>query len=217
MDYLKALLIDGGRPIAVSATIEGLGGIGKTELVLQLLYDADISSAFASIVWLDAAGPLPPQWASAAKRLGSKNVPSDAAEILSLVTKKLDNRGRCLIVLDNAVDWKSARSNIPDGYPLLVTTRTRDFGGTDFHHRELGTLSDESALAFLIALVPTLATDLALPSLIQALGGHALAIELAGYHIKDLCSASEYLSRLRHNQAEFFRRCAGEDTLPSDC
>ena len=203
LDYLKALLLDGGRPIAVSATIEGLGGIGKTELVLQLLYDADIAKSFSSIVWLDAAGPLPPQWASVAQRLGSKKVPGEAAEILSHVTRKLDDRGRSLVVLDNATDWESVRRFIPDGYPLLVTTRTKDFGGADFYHRELGNLSDDSARDFLIKLVPNLRTDPALPLLIQALGGHALAIELAGHHIKDMCSASEFLTQLRRNQVVF--------------
>lgn len=210
LDYLKALLIDGSRPIAVSATIEGLGGIGKTELVLQLLYDADVSNAFASIVWLDAAGPLPPQWASAIQRLGENNAPSDAADILSLVTKQLEDRGRSLVVLDNATDWESVRRYIPDGYPLLVTTRTKDFGGTDFQHRELGNLSDESARDFLIQLVPTLRTDPALPFLIQALAGHALAIELAGYHIKDMCSAGEYLTQLRRNEVVFSRDALGK-------
>ena len=34
---LVETLVEGERPVAVSATIEGLGGIGKTELVLQLL------------------------------------------------------------------------------------------------------------------------------------------------------------------------------------
>jgi HEAT repeat protein len=210
LEYLKALLLDGSRPIAVSATIEGLGGIGKTELVLQLLFDPEISRSFASIVWLDAAGPLAPQWADTAKRLGCKKVPREAADILSLVSEKLNARGRSLIVLDNATDWKSVHSYIPEGMPLLVTTRASDFGGTDFLHRELGTLSDEAARGLLTKLVPTLVTDPALPHLIEALGGHALAIELAGYHIKDLCSATEYLERLRRNQADFSSDVVGK-------
>lgn len=45
LDYLRSMLIDGSKPVAISATVEGLGGIGKTELILQLLQEPEILSA----------------------------------------------------------------------------------------------------------------------------------------------------------------------------
>lgn len=38
IDSLRTLLTVGDRQVAVSATVEGLGGIGKTEVILQLIY-----------------------------------------------------------------------------------------------------------------------------------------------------------------------------------
>jgi HEAT repeat protein len=210
IDYLKSMLIGGQKPIAVSATVEGLGGIGKTELVLQLLYDPEISSAFATIVWLDGAGPLLPQWEQVASELELASVPQDPAKLITNVGKSLRMRGNALIVLDNATDWSPVEDMIPLGLPLLVTTRTRDFGGSSFSHTELGILSDDAAIDFLTQLIPSISSDPALLHLIKLLGGHALALEIAGYHIKDLCSTQEYVRRLLENQAEFSAQVVGK-------
>ena len=57
IDNLLMMLVDGRKPVAVSATVEGLGGIGKTELVLQLIHHRDIQKTYNTIIWLDGAGP----------------------------------------------------------------------------------------------------------------------------------------------------------------
>lgn len=203
VDYLRSVIIGGEKPIAVSATVEGLGGIGKTELVLQLLYDPEISDTFATIVWLDGSGPLLSQWERVARELDVENVPLTQERLIAKVGKALHKRGHALIVLDNATTWSPLAEMIPLGFPLLVTTRTRDFGGSSFRHSELGILSDDAAVDFLTRLSPSIKNDPALTRLINLLSGHALALEIAGYHIKDLCSPQEYVGRLLQHQAEF--------------
>lgn len=203
VDYLRSVIMGGEKPIAVSATVEGLGGIGKTELVLQLLYDPEISDIFATIVWLDGSGPMQSQWERVARELDIEKVPLAQQGLIAKVGKTLHKRGPGLIVLDNATDWSPLAEMIPPGFPLLVTTRTRDFGGSSFRHSELGILSDDAAVDFLTRLSPSIKDDPALPHLIRLLSGHALALEIAGYHIKDLCSPQEYVRRLVQHQAEF--------------
>jgi HEAT repeat protein len=202
LDFLRSMLLDGSKPIAVSATVEGLGGIGKTELVLQLLNDQQIASAFATIVWLDAAGPLFPQWEETARKLEIRRVSKEPHTLLKQIASKLRERGNALFILDNASQWEPVRTQIPDGFPLLVTTRTHDFGGPSFHHTELGVLSDDAAADFFEKLVPAISVNPALPRLIRALEGHALAIELAAHYIRDFCSPEEYLNRLSTLQKE---------------
>lgn len=202
LDEVKKILLKKSRPVVVSAAIEGLGGIGKTELALQLVYEKEMAKEFSTMVWLDGAGSLISEWSNVAKRLGEKFVPADPLELMELIRSKLDQRGRWLVILDNAQDWESVRAYIPDSCSLLVTTRTDFFGGSEFVHKELKVLSDEAASRILLELAPALKHDSALPHLLKFLGGHALAIEIAGHYIKDRYSASEYLDILARNQSD---------------
>ena len=198
LDQLVETMVDGTRPIAVSATVEGLGGIGKTELVLQLLHHPSILKAYDAIVWLDGAGPLAPQWE---KLAADADVPLPAKRpksSLKPLEKGLRQLGQVLIVLDNATNWESVSEWIPLDFPLLVTTRTRDFGGNRFVHKEPDVLAADAAIRFVTEMVPGIEADPALPKLIEEIGGHALALELAGWNMKHLgASPAEYLERLK--------------------
>lgn len=208
IDSLRTMLLNRRRPIAISATVEGIGGIGKTELVLQLLYHPDIQSTYSTIIWLDGAGPILPQWERVAAQLSirqPRQIMTDYERDLFIqqiegVLSKPDNT---LIVLDNASDWASVRSLIPTQLPLLVTTRSYGFGGHNFHHLELEVLSEDSAASFLVQMVPELEQDPGFPRLVKALEGHALALEIAGWNIKfQGISATEYLERLTQHQVD---------------
>jgi HEAT repeat protein len=203
LDSLLTLLTVGDRQVAVSATVEGLGGIGKTEIILQLIYQPDVLATYKTIVWLDGAGPLPPQWEKIASDLGVRNPGDEPAVLIQTVERELHRRGNPLIILDNANEWRPIESLIPNGISLLVTTRMKDFGGNGFQHVELGVLSNESATNFLIQMVPALESDPLLPQLVNSLEGHALALELAGKNIDHLgISAEKYIQRLNEHQKD---------------
>jgi len=203
IDSLRTLLTVGDRQVAVSATVEGLGGIGKTEVILQLIYQPDILATYKTIIWLDGAGPLPPQWEKVAIELGVENRSAEPTELIQTVERELRKSGNSLIVLDNASEWRPVANLIPKGIALIVTTRTQGFGGNEFRHLELGVLSEESATNFLIQMVPALENDPSLPHLVSTLEGHALALELAGWNIRYLgISAEKYLQRLNKHQAD---------------
>jgi Caspase domain/HEAT repeats len=203
LDSLRTLLTVGDRQVAVSATVEGLGGIGKTEIILQLIYQPDVLATYKTIVWLDGAGPLPPQWEKIASDLGVRNPGDDPTVLIQTVGRELHRRGNPLIILDNASEWRPVENLIPTGISLLVTTRMQGFGGNGFQHVELGVLSTESATNFLIQMVPALENDPLLPQLVNSLEGHALALELAGWNIRYLgISAEKYIQRLNKHQAD---------------
>jgi len=203
LDYLRSMLIDGTKPVAMSASVEGLGGIGKTELVLQLLQDPEILAVYNTIAWLDGAGPLPPQWAKIAEELEIRRKPKLPEQLVKKVSAAFRKRGNTLIVLDNASEWSPLSKFIPLEFPLLVTTRARDFGGGSFRHTELGFLPPDSARDLLLGMVSELANDSGLDQLVEILDGHALAIELAGWNIKYLgISASEYIERIKKNKKD---------------
>ena len=197
IETLKRTLIDSPRAIAVSATVEGLGGVGKTELVIQLLGDPEILRAFRNVVWLDAAGPLAPQWEKIGKSLGLSPSEDDQQVLVQSVAQQLRASGRTLLVLDNASEWSPQDGLVPLDMSLLVTTRTRGFGGASFRHLELDVLSEEAAEQFMLAMVPALGTDKGLERLLVELDGHALALEIAAGAIDALgIDASEYLKRI---------------------
>jgi len=201
LDNLVDRLVAGNRPIAISATVEGLGGIGKTELVVQLLHHSSILAAYDAIVWLDGAGPLAPQWEKFAAEAEIDLPAKRPKNFLKPLEKGLTKLGHILIVLDNATEWQSVAEWIPVELPLLVTTRTRGFGGHRFIHTELDVLSDESAYSFLTQMIPEIKEDLVLPKLVEELGGHALALELAGWNMKYLgLSPNEYFDRLKKHK-----------------
>lgn len=203
LDGLVETLVDGNRPIAVSASLEGLGGIGKTELVLQLLYHPDILAAYDAIVWLDGAGPLAPQWEKLASEASIPLPAKRPKNFLKPLEKGLKELGHVLIVLDNAADWEPVSEWIPLELPLLVTTRTKDFGGNQFTHTELDVLSEEAALRFLTEMIPETEGDASLSKLVEEIGGHALALELAGWNMKYLgVSPAEYIERLKMHTAD---------------
>lgn len=200
LDDLKSKLLDNGRRVAISATVEGLGGIGKTELVIQLLHDREIRTSFGTILWIDAAGPIPPQLRKACIELGC-NPSEDVDELIVFLGRELRTRGKSLIVLDNATEWQPIARLVPSGPQVLVTTRTRDFGGALFSHSELGVLSPGSSRRFLCGIIPELERDPRLDDLVNALEGHALALELAGWSMRYLeLDAAAYLDRLAKHQ-----------------
>jgi HEAT repeat protein len=208
IDSLRTMLESGSRNVAVSATVEGLGGIGKTELVLQLIHDG-IQATYNTIIWLDAAGPLPPQWEKVVIELGMSISGEAPVDLIHQVGQELRRRSNSLIILDNASEWSPISQLIPSGIALLVTTRTQGFGGNSFRHIELSVLSEESATDFLIQMVPELENDPSLPHLVHSLEGHALALELAGWNIKYMgLSAQEYIQRLNQHQADYSRALA---------
>jgi HEAT repeat protein len=210
LEFLRAYLCNSDRPLSLAATVEGLGGIGKTELVLQLVHDEIVSRTFPTVLWFDASAPLEPQWEYFASRLGIADEPVDGRSLPQWVAAARQGQGRILVVLDNASRWDEVEAMVPKEVALIVTTRSKTFGDSSFIHQDLATLSEDPAVEFLAALLPD-AERSSLQRLAERLDGHPLALEIAGHYIRDTCTPQEYIAQL-DERAEIPAETAAERT-----
>lgn len=203
LSRLEALL-EPGRDVSVAASIEGLAGVGKTELALHVVDRLSESGRFpGGIFWLDAENPdLTVAWGTTiADALG---VGAGAVEERAAGAVRIASRGEpVLVVLDNVERWtrESEPRPLPRGpqTALLVTTRHRDLSGQAFEHLELETLPEEAARDFLLAAAGRdLSGTPGTGDLLRHLDGHTLAIELAGAYLREFPSVTPaaYLKKL---------------------
>ncbi len=198
--------------VRIAASVEGLPGIGKTELALQLVYQLAHDGTFpGGIFWFDAEDPdLVLTWGGAiADDLGIPEGPVDQRAAASMQQVE-EHQEPTLLVFDNVESWspESKPQPFPRGTHIryLVTTRQRHLGGSAFEkHVEVGFLDDTIALELLerlagrqVAYAPGLA------ELVEHLGGHALAVELAGAFLGVYSSETpaSYLAELKANSDE---------------
>jgi tetratricopeptide (TPR) repeat protein len=192
--------------VRVAASIEGLAGIGKTELALHLVDRLSETNRFpGGIFWLDAENPdVTVAWGTTiadALAVGSGTVEERAASAVRIAS----SGPPVLVVLDNVERW--TRDSEPRPLPhgsrtsLLVTTRRRFLAGPSFEHHTLETLSPVAARAFLSAVAEChlVGED----DLLLYLGGHSLAIELAGAYLREFPAATPdtYLQKLTEGVA----------------
>ena len=142
--------------IAITA-VQGMGGIGKTELALQYAIAALPNSAYpGGICWLRARGQeIATQIVSFAKANLGLTIPDEmeAAEQVAFTWQHWPE-GNTLIVIDDMTDYDAISPYLPSSdtqLKVLITTR-QNFGAsvTTINIEEL---SDEDAIALLKSIV----------------------------------------------------------------
>jgi tetratricopeptide (TPR) repeat protein len=192
LDALARLLREKGD-VRVCTSIEGLPGVGKTELVLRLAHDLAKAGEFpGGIFWLPAEDPdLTTAWAAdpIAARLGATG--TTAAERAKQVMGLLARRGApVLVILDNVERWDAGGQPAPlpeaVAVTLLVTTRRRNLGGNRFRALQVDVLRGGDDRELLLKIAGTAAAAKpGFDDLLLALDGHALALELAGVYLRE--------------------------------
>lgn len=202
LQQLDALLKP-GHSVQVAASIEGLAGVGKTELALHMVDRLAATDRFpGGIFWFDAEQPdLTTTWGSViadALAVSPGTIQERAAGALRITS----SGGPILVVLDNVESWTRAREPkpLPSGpRALLVTTRHKFLGGPSFEHHTLEVLPPDAARELLLSVAGRdLSRSAGLDDLLRQLDGHSLAIELAGAYLREFPSVTpaEYLKRL---------------------
>ncbi|HEU5073469.1 MAG TPA: protein kinase, partial [Polyangiaceae bacterium] len=192
--------------VRLCAAVEGLPGVGKTELVLQLAHRLAASGRFpGGIFWLPAeARDLTRTWASesiaGALGIGGSAVLERARAVVHALSRA---SAPLLVILDNVEDWSETVRPLPlpEGVhvTLLVTTRRRRLGGARFRPFTLGVLSPDEARELLVATAGAGVTGRpGFRELLAHLDGHALAVELAGAHLSEFpeVTPADYLAAL---------------------
>ncbi len=221
-------LLNPGSKAAITATMHGTPGVGKTLLAEHLAFELD--DQFPGGVLLERLGagfrdpalaaPRLKEWAGYA--YGGQALEEGVAFTPEAVRALLAGRGALLVVLDDVWDIKAIRpflDALPREACLLITTRSerlaKDLRGEVY---SLDVLSDADALALLRARV-RVSNDADRPPLerlAQALGNHAQALDIAGGSL-DRLSRSQWPAAVAEMERQVREGSGfGELRLPGD-
>ena len=198
--------------------IEGLGGIGKTQVALEAAYQVRHGHPDCSIYWVPAvdATSFENAYRDIGKALQIPRIDDDNADVKTLVKAALSEEiaGNWLLIIDNADDLKLlfGDAGLLNYLPfsrkgsILLTTRNREVPARlDVldHIITLNEMSDDEAIKLLrqglnaSQLCDKNSTSL----LLQYLANLPLAIK----------QASAYMSRTRISSTKYFAYCQSSD------
>ncbi|MBA3871114.1 MAG: TIR domain-containing protein, partial [Anaerolineae bacterium] len=199
-----------------TASLQGIGGIGKTTLALAVCMDCEVRRGFDQIFWLEA---------------GPQTEAEDAARLMQIIGMQLGDSAdhyqdvqsaraslhrylgdkRSLVVLDDVwaeglVDqfsWAGADCR------LLVTTRNK---GLVEHPQQVAKLDTAEGLRLLATIFDPLNPDVsqlndAHKAIVTMLDGYTLAIAIAGKWLMKYGQgrAADYLKRLKVGENDLFK------------
>jgi hypothetical protein len=213
LNYLAALrqqlVSTSSSALLAAATVQGMGGVGKTQLALK--YSLEFQDEYAGVWWLQAetASLLEQECSLFCHKQG---VPLAQGESASLaMCAWLNGQTGWLLVYDNVDDVKLLRACLPQAgkHHVLITSRLRG-GWAGMAKVELNVWQDDQALQFLrprladVAGVPDARDDAQLRLLTHALDGLPLALEQACAYIeKNQVSVAAYCERIQaHDSAQ---------------
>ncbi len=197
--------LQGGQGVSVCA-VEGMGGLGKSELALQ--YAKRYRQEYAARYWFSLRGV---DLAQAVVTMASRYL--DLPEAMQSQTLEAQaewcwqnwtpTEGKVLVIFDDVTDLasipKQARP-LADHFQILVTTRKRKLS-SQFADIPLGVISEAEALELLRKLLGKSRVDreeIAAKAICEYLGYLPLGVELAGRYLQldeDL-RLSDYQQRL---------------------
>jgi tetratricopeptide (TPR) repeat protein len=191
----------------------GLGGIGKTQTVLE--YSYRYYDEYQAIFWVkaDTYENLMSDFLSLAILLNlSERDAQDQAVTLAAIKRWLREHEAWLLIFDNVDDLTLIRGFLPTGYRghILLTCREQAMGGLA-HRIEVETMTPEVGTLFLLrraSLVPPDGTLEAVPNvhldiaveIVRELGGLPLALDQAGAYIDEASSSLHEYAMLFYKQ-----------------
>jgi hypothetical protein len=205
----QQLQTKGSSALLAAATVQGMGGVGKTQLALK--YSLQFQDEYAGVWWLQAETEslLEQECTLFCHKQGLTLVPGEQAS--AAMCNWLNGQTGWLLVYDNVDDVKLLRACLPQAgkHHVLITSRLRG-GWAGMAKLELDVWEDEQALQFLrprlveVDGVPDSRDDAQLRLLTHALDGLPLALEQACAYIeKNQVSVAAYCQRIQaHDSAQ---------------
>jgi tetratricopeptide (TPR) repeat protein/transcriptional regulator with XRE-family HTH domain len=194
LSWLKQRLCTGDS-VGLTA-LNGLPGVGKTALAVQLAHDKEVLDHFSDGVLWAALGPRPnvvaqlSRWGVLLGIASSEPLATDSPEAWAAAIRSAIGMRRMLLVIDDAWELEEALAFKAGGpnCAFLVTTR---FPHIALHFAADATavvheLDENDGIALLERLVPGLEEidPRAAPQLVHAAGGLPLALTLMGKYLR---------------------------------
>lgn len=194
-----------GRRTAIgqTASFQGLGGLGKTQLAVEYAYR--FRDTYPNgVIWLNADQDIDAQLTELAEKARWVSPLAEHKYKLEVAQRRLRTYSDCLIVFDNLEDPQAIKDYLPDPQAdphILVTSRTPQPGFTPV---PLGPLSEALSIELLYQEASRKADgsaeEAAAREIAQSLGGLPLALELAGAYLRySQISFRQYLDLLHKN------------------
>ena len=178
-----------GTAIGQTASFNGIGGLGKTQLAVEYAhrYKDDYPNG---VIWINADQEIKPQLIQISQRANWIAPESEHQLILEVVQARLKTFSNCLIIFDNVEVQEDIEPYFPEpsAQPHLILTSRRTQPG--FEPIALDVLDKKISLDLFMMesgrifdSIP-LEEQNAAQKIVEELGGLPLAIELAGAFIK---------------------------------
>ena len=195
LEAVRERLLAGDR--AVVQALRGMGGVGKTQLAIE--YAHRFAAGYDLAWWVNSeqGGLIGDQFAALGLALGRVQVGARIEVVRAVVMAELRERGRWLMVFDNAANPPELSGWLPGGTGhVLITTRERDW--TEIAAPvEVDVLARPESAAILQDRVTGL-TEADADRLAAELGDLPLAIaQAAAFMAETDMTAGEYLGLLQ--------------------
>ena len=197
-----------GKSAALTQTITGLGGIGKTELAKEYAYRR--AGEYSLVWWIASEEPikLAADYAELAKRIGMPEADNpNQPEVIRAVRRWLEGNTGWLLIFDNARNPAELDDYIPrnDSRRVVITSRYSDWSETAAS-MDVKIFAPEESVDFL--LKRTGLDDAAgAEKLAETLGHFPLALAQAGAFIHKMkISIAEYCGMYEKHKGEVLNR-----------
>ena len=209
---VRERLLAGDR--AVVQALQGMGGVGKTQLAIE--YAHRFAEAYDLAWWVNAeqAGLIGDQFAALGAALGCVQPGAGVEAVRAAVLGELRERGRWLLVFDNAENPADISRWLPGGGGhVLITSRERDWAEIAAPV-EVDVLARAESVAILQDRVTGLGAADA-DRLAAQLGDLPLAVaQAAGFMAETGMPAAQYLELLRTQAGKLLDQAAPGSSYP---